>query len=435
MGLAQLDGILQDAEVGEKQRNLRQHGQAAAVHIHPFGLVEGHHLGVHLGPFGVGRLEVGVALLEGLDLGLNAHHLQRGLHRHEARGQHQQVEDGGGDDDRPAPVVDAGTKLVVQKAQGQVERLGDHRPPAELDERLERGPGGLAVGSGRVNGLEHGRLLGPGKEAQAGHAAGVAHGQAEHVGGLLLAVGVGGVARQLDRVVQRDHGRARGRAGQKGRGKVEVGDRRVVIRLVERGAVADLLGLDRVVLAVQRPGKLAVGKVHRLGLVAESARPGQQGAHRKAVALNLDLGRHHVACVEAEGLHHVQAVGGVAEAHRAGSLKNARGRGGAGDGDLIEGRIQLLGQIRLVGVQTERQAKGGGPGVDQVELQAAGVGVVLVLLAQQYPVLHLRALVGEDDLQIGVLHRGLRHHGGGDRRVGRGSLRRAGGQLRLAWLA
>ena len=70
MGLAQLDGVDQHAIVGEEQGHLDEHGQATAVHVDALVLVERHHLGVHLGPLGVGRLEILVAILDGLDLGL-----------------------------------------------------------------------------------------------------------------------------------------------------------------------------------------------------------------------------------------------------------------------------------------------------------------------------------------------------------------------------
>ena len=62
--------------------------------------------------------------------------------------------------------------------------------PAELDKRLKCGPAGLAVGAGRVDGLEQVGFFRAGEDTHAGRAAGVAHGQADHVGGLLLAVGI-----------------------------------------------------------------------------------------------------------------------------------------------------------------------------------------------------------------------------------------------------
>ena len=80
---------------------------------------------------------------------------------------------------------------------------------AELDQRLERRAGRLAVGAGGVDGREHVGRLGPGKQAQARIAAGVAHGQTDHVGGRLLAVRIAQVAGQVDGVVQRDDGGAR----------------------------------------------------------------------------------------------------------------------------------------------------------------------------------------------------------------------------------
>ena len=60
MRLAELDGILQHPEVGEEERHLQQHGQAAAVHVDAFGLVERHHLGVHLGALGIVHFEMSV---------------------------------------------------------------------------------------------------------------------------------------------------------------------------------------------------------------------------------------------------------------------------------------------------------------------------------------------------------------------------------------
>ena len=232
--------------------------------------------------------------------------------------------------------------------------------------------------------------------------------------------------------MQRDHGCSRGNVREEGRGEVKIHHARIVEGLVEGGAAIDLLGVCRIVLAIQRPDKFAVGEVHGFGLIAQAAGPGQQSADRKAVAADLDLGRDHVAGVEAECLHHVQAVGGVVKGHRAGSLEDAGGRDSAGDGDLIEHLVQLFGQLRFIGEERERQAEGGGLWIDQVKLLAAWVGVVLILLALQNPVLHLSAPVGEDDLQILVLNRRFRHGRCGDDRSGDyGSLHLPDGQLRL----
>jgi len=77
----------------------------------------------------------------------------------------------------------------------------------------------LAAGPGGVDGLEQVGIFGAGEEAQVGGAAGVAHGETEHVGWLFLAVGVAGIARKLDGAVQRDYGRTRGRIGRKAAAK------------------------------------------------------------------------------------------------------------------------------------------------------------------------------------------------------------------------
>ena len=110
-----------------------------------------------------------------------------------------------------------------------------------------------------MDGNQRVHRLGSGKEAQAGVAAGIAHGQSQHVGRLLRAVGIVQVARQVDGVVQRDDGGALGSVGQESGDKVEIGDGRVGIRLVERGVVAHLGHRLRVLLAIEGPGKLRVG--------------------------------------------------------------------------------------------------------------------------------------------------------------------------------
>ena len=319
----------------------------------------------------------------------------------------------------------------------QVERLGnDSQPAAILNERFERWSGRFAVRSSGVDGLKQVSFFGSGEEAQAGEAAGVSHGQPEYVGWLLLAVGVAGIAGQLDGAVQRDHGRARGRIGQKSCCKVEISNSGEVVRLVKRGATADFLGVNRVIFAAKGPDKLAAGELDRFGLVAEPSGPRQKSTHRHAIALDLDLGRNHVARIEAKGLDHVKAIGGIVKGHRAGSLKQPCGGGSAGDGDLVKGRVQLLCQLRLIGVKAERQSGVGGFWIDQIELLAAGIGVVLVLLTPQNPMRHLRALVGEDNLEIVVLNRCFRHGGSGDNRSdNRGSRRLLGGQLRRCCLA
>ncbi len=152
--------------------------------------------------------------------------------------------------------------------------------------------------------------------------------------GLLLAVGVAQVAGQVDGVVQRDHRGAFGGIGQKRRGKVEIGDSRVVVGLVECGVAArpswrsvesclpsrDQASCDGgIVLRVATTGRNS-------SMSPEPGGPVHQGAHRRAVALDLGLDVDHVARIEAEGLHHIEAVGGVVKGERAGRLKDARRR-------------------------------------------------------------------------------------------------------------
>ncbi len=122
------------------------------------------------------------------------------------------------------------------------------------------GPSGLPSGPMAWIVFEHVQLLGAGIEAQAGVAAGVAHGQSEHMRRLLLAVGIAQVAGQVDGVMQRDHRGVAGIVRQEGRSEVEVGDSRVLVRLVERGVAAHLGGGQRVLLAVDGPGNLRRGE-------------------------------------------------------------------------------------------------------------------------------------------------------------------------------
>ena len=238
---------------------------------------------------------MGVALLEGLDLGLNAHHLQRRLHHHEAGGQHHQVEDDGDDDDGPAPVVDPGAKLVAQEAQGQVERLGDDGKPAKLDERIEGLAGGLAVRADGMDGVEHVHLFGPGVKAQAGRSAGVAHRDSQHIVGPLLAARIAQHAGDFQGVVQRHYSGALRSVGQERGREVQIDDPCVLVRQIQSGVAAHLLRCDGVGLAFQGPGKLAGSGYLRPGQrrgkelfhVTQAGRPGHQRSHRSAVALHL----------------------------------------------------------------------------------------------------------------------------------------------------
>ena len=85
-------------------------------------------------------------------------------------------------DDGPAPAVRAGADEVAQEAQCVIKGLGDDsQPTAELNERFEPGTVGFAVGTDGVDRLEKLGRFGTGEQAQAGIAAGVADGKADHV--------------------------------------------------------------------------------------------------------------------------------------------------------------------------------------------------------------------------------------------------------------
>jgi hypothetical protein len=92
--------------------------------------------------------------------------------------------------------------------------------------------------------------------------------------------------------------------------------------------------------------------------VAQAGGPLDQRADRRAVALDLGLDGDDVARVEAEGLHHIDAVGRVVKGDRGGRKHAAGGRGlRARDRDLVERLIQLRGERRLVGEERERQSE------------------------------------------------------------------------------
>ena len=129
---------------------------------------------------------------------------------------------------------------------------------------------------------------------------------------------------------------SRWRIGQKGRGKVEIGDGRVVVGLVERGVAAHLGGGGRVLLAVDETRRTANGV--RQWCCASATReetppcrPGRRArppARARAAPLRwtsrIDV--DHVARIEVEGLHHVQAVLRVVEGERAGRQQLCRVR-------------------------------------------------------------------------------------------------------------
>ena len=359
MRLAQLDGVVENAEEAVEQRELRQHGQAAAVHVDALLLVERHDLGVHLGLLGVVHLQIRIALFDGVDLGLNAHHLERRLHHHEAQRDERDVEDGREQDDGPAPTVGTGADGVANKAQGEIKRFGDvSQPTAELDERMQRGTVGFAVGPSRVDKREDLRGLGAGKQTQAGIAAGVADGEADHIDGSFLAVRIAGIGGQVDGVVQRDDRGAIRRIGQECGGKVKIHYGRVLIRRVQRVIAADLGGGLYVIPVIDRPGKeggsghlpAQHGGLMELLHVAQAGGPFNEGAHGHAIALHLGFDADHVARIKAEGFHGIDAVGRVFKSNRRRRKEQAGGRGlRAAVAHLVKRVVQLRGERRLIG--------------------------------------------------------------------------------------
>ena len=97
----------------------------------------------------------------------------------------------------------------------------------------------------------------------------------------------------------------------------------------------------------------------------------------------------------------------------------------ARSGDLIERLVELRGEGRLVGEEREGKAEvRRGLRLHHIQRLAGGVEVFF-----QHPALHLRALIGKDDLVVIVFDRGRGFQLGCNR--WRDSVNRCGGQLRL----
>ena len=189
---------------------------------------------------------------------------------------------------------------VAQEAQREVKRLGDDGPPAELDQRLERRAVGFAVGADGVDRADSTSVaLGPAKRrsrvsplvsptARPSTSAGFFWllGSLRSLGRSMVLCSVTTVARV-------------GRVGQEGRGKIEIGDGRVVVWLrrawrcrspCRRPVESCLPSSDQAncerrcapATAVERRGQ-------ELLHVAQAGGPLDQRAHRRAVALDLGL--------------------------------------------------------------------------------------------------------------------------------------------------
>ena len=103
MGPPKLNDPGQHSEKGVEQRQCNQSGNAAAEHVDSVVLLELHDLDVHLVALRIGGLVFLVLFLNLIHLWLNALHLQAVLHCLQTKGQHEDVDQNGEDDDRPAP--------------------------------------------------------------------------------------------------------------------------------------------------------------------------------------------------------------------------------------------------------------------------------------------------------------------------------------------
>ena len=133
--VAQLDDLGEHGEEGEEQGQLDEHRDAAAEHVHSVVLLELHDLHVHLVALGVVDLVLLVLLLDGVHLGLDALHLEAGLHGLDAQREQKHVDAEGEKDDGPSPVADV---VRVDPLEDEEEDLTDRSPEAEVVQGLER---------------------------------------------------------------------------------------------------------------------------------------------------------------------------------------------------------------------------------------------------------------------------------------------------------
>ena len=351
VGLAELDDLGHHGEEGEEQRQLNERGDAAAEHTDAVGLLEGHDLGIHLAGLGVGGLGVLVLGLDGVDLWLDALHLERGLHALHAQGEKHQVDHDGEDDDGPSPrvVVDAGVMgrdPGVDGAQAQEEVFADGAEEAEVEERLE----GSTVGG--VDVLEDVDGLGTDEDVGLVVAGGGADGGAED-GKLLggssgFALEVAGLdLGDVDLVLEGDEGCVVGMVGEEDGAEVLVADSGEGEGTVEGAASGDLLEGEMLGLAVGVGVDLGAGVGEGGVHVAEAGGPGEQGADGSSIAEDFGVGVDQVGVAEGEGLGDGEIALRV--------LEGEVGRSGqrAGGGGNIEGRGELLVEALVVGVERE----------------------------------------------------------------------------------
>ena len=106
-----------------------------------------------------------VLFVQRVDLRLQGRHLGHGPHARVAQRQHQEIDDDGHSDNRPAPVAD---QVVVHPVQPQEQRFGDKPEPSPVDDLVQF----------RVRGAQHVEILGTHEKLQF-HVRLAAHGRAD----------------------------------------------------------------------------------------------------------------------------------------------------------------------------------------------------------------------------------------------------------------
>ena len=144
---AQLDRDRQHRVEREQHRQRQQHRHAAARRVDAALLVERHHLGVHLLPRRIGHLQLRVAILDRLDLGLDLLHLPHRDDALVAQREHRQVDEDRQQDDRPAVVADVAVDPLQRAQQRHDEpartcRSRSRAPDRDRPRRARRSPSG-----------------------------------------------------------------------------------------------------------------------------------------------------------------------------------------------------------------------------------------------------------------------------------------------------
>src|SRR5881227_2066410 len=153
--MAKIECNAQHAVVGDEERELNEQGQTSAGGIYAFLLIEPADFLVHAGLARIAQAVFLVLLLNGLDLRLNALHLQHRLHLRDAQRQQQNRNDQSLKNNGPSPV---GNDVVISPLQPQEERPSQNSPPTKVDDPAKVGI--VVLDGWNMNRIEYRELFG-----------------------------------------------------------------------------------------------------------------------------------------------------------------------------------------------------------------------------------------------------------------------------------